>query len=120
MKILITDDNPGDRRLMREALSEVAVAFEVQEAETGEEAVDKARAWKPDLVILDTNLPGIDGFETCRQIKAISGISLKVIMLTGVVDAVDAGKAREAGADGYTVKTSDYQYYLERVRQFIQ
>ena len=63
-------------------------------------------------------LPGINGFEVCRQVKAVSGPAIpKVIVVTGSVDAVDAGKARLAGADDYVVKVSDLSALVNAIHQ---
>ena len=76
-------------------------------AKNGKEGLEKAKKELPDLVITDTVLPGIDGFEVCRQIKQKEALDTKVIVMTGVIDAVDAVKAREMGADDYCVKATD-------------
>jgi DNA-binding response OmpR family regulator len=79
-----------------------------------------ASSEKPDLVITDTMMPGIDGFETCRQIRATHDKEeMKIIVTTGAIDAVDAVKARKAGADDYCVKTSDPTQLIAAVRGLI-
>ena len=106
-KVLIVDDNEQDRKIMRRVLGKAGYE-EIFIAKTGEEGVDKAKSEKPDFIILDTILPGIDGFEVCRQIREAQGqTTSKIIIMTGSVDAVDAVKARRVGADDYCVKTSD-------------
>jgi two-component system alkaline phosphatase synthesis response regulator PhoP len=105
-KILVIDDNKQDRMIMKLFLTRAGYE-EVSTAESGEEGVEKAVSEKPDLVVTDTILPGIDGFEVCKRIKE-SKISseARVIILTGTIDAVDAVKARKMGADDYCVKTA--------------
>ena len=116
-KILIVDDEEGDRELIREALFRSGFDFEVMTADTGERAVEKAKIEKPDIVILDTNLPGINGFETCRQIKRLYPSDfIKIIVVTGLIDAVDAGKARQHGADDYCAKSSDCEEVIAAVK----
>ena len=106
-KILVIDDNEQDRKIINRFLSKAGYA-DVMLAENGEDGVKIANAEKPDLVVTDTMLPGIDGFEVCRQIREAQGpTNPKIIIMTGGIDAVDAVKARKMGADDYCVKTSD-------------
>ncbi|MFC1699270.1 response regulator transcription factor [Candidatus Omnitrophota bacterium] len=118
-KILIVDDNGQDRKIIERFLKKAGFT-EVLTAETGEMAVEKAKTEQPDLVITDTMLPGIDGFEVCRQIREGLGPDLtKIIVITGMIDAVDAVKAKKMGADDYCVKTSDYASLIEAVKKLI-
>src|SRR3954447_11025669 len=77
-RILIVDDEPQIRRIMRTTLT--SSGYEVDDAKTGEEALEKVRDYRPDLVLLDINMPGIGGLATCRAIRSDTGIA--VIMLT--------------------------------------
>ena len=114
-KILIIDDNEQDRKVMARFLTKAGFT-EIFHAENGEEGVRKVGEVKPDLVVLDTMLPDIIGFEVCAKIKQnYPDIPVKVIMTTGGVDAVDALRAKKAGADDYCVKTSDCFPLLEAV-----
>lgn len=116
VKILLIDDNQQDRKIMKRFLGKAGFN-EITMAETGEEGIRMAEQNKPDIVIIDTLLPGIDGFEVCRKIRETQGITTpKIIMMTGFVNAVDAVKARQMGADDYTVKTSDYSSLIESVQ----
>lgn len=116
--ILVIDDNQDDRDLSMIMLNRAGYR-NVISAKSGEEGLDVARDQKPDIVIADTNLPGINGVETCRRIKAIDGYSPKVIVMTGQIDSVDAAKARDAGADDYVVKTSEWKELLSAVQQIV-
>ncbi len=118
-KVLIIDDNPQDRMIIQRFLKKEG--FEnIITAETGEEGLSKAESENPDFVITDTMLPGIDGFEVCRQIREKKGFEFpKVIVMTGAIDAVDAVKAKKVGADDYCVKTSDCSPLLEAVRRLV-
>jgi len=118
-KILIIDDNQGDRQLVKEYLTEAGFDFEYLLTGSGEEGVARMKDFKPDVVVIDTKLPGIDGYETCRQIKLVAP-ETKVIILTGVVDAVDSGKAREAGADEFTIKTANYEVFTASFRDMLK
>ena len=118
-KILIIDDTDTDRKIVIRYLNR-AGHDNIITAGTGEEGVEKAASEKPDLVITDTNMPGIDGFETCRKIREASGkVTPKIIVTTGAIDAVDAIKARKAGADDYCVKTSDCSQLLTAVKNLL-
>ena len=112
-KIMIVDDDAGVRKTFGSILTERG--YDVIEAADGQEAFGKAQAEKPDVILLDTVLPYVNGHQICRQIKEIEGLKTKIIVYTGKVDAVDAGQAREAGADDYVVKTSDLAYLLEAI-----
>lgn len=117
-KILVVEDSPTALSMLKNALE--CEGYQVITSETGEEGVKKATSERPDLVITDTLLPGIDGFEVCRRIKKRPGsVDPKVIVMTGAIDAVDAVKAKESGADDYTVKTSDLSPLIETVKKLI-
>ncbi len=119
-KILIIDDDKGDQKLMQDALVRAGLEVDIMVAETGEEGIKKTDELKPNgIVILDTVLPRIDGFATCEEIKKNGDENVKVIICTGVIDAVDAKKARAAGADDYCVKTEDYEALISVVKRFL-
>ncbi|MBN1870622.1 MAG: response regulator [Candidatus Omnitrophica bacterium] len=118
-KILIIDDTETDRKIVTRFLNKAGYDL-VLAAENGEQGVAMAASQKPDLVITDTMMPGLDGFETCRQIRAAHGQeTMKIIVMTGAIDAVDAVKARKAGADDYCVKTSDAAPLMAAVKNCI-
>ncbi len=110
--ILMVDDEPQIRRVMRTALS--AHGYSVIEAPTGEEALEKLRREPPDLVILDINMPGMGGLETCREIR--SGSDVPIIMLTVRNSERDKVSALDAGADDYVVKPFGMEELLARIR----
>jgi DNA-binding response OmpR family regulator len=115
-KILLIEDNDGDQLLIKEALSETDIQHELSTVSTGEDGIAQLDLFKPDIVIADTNLPGMDGFEVCQKIKDLRGDAVKVIVMTGVVDAVDAGRALESGADDYCVKTVGCESLVNALR----
>lgn len=118
-KILIIDDTDSDRKIVKRFLNKAGYE-DIVTAETGEQGVAAAVSEKPDLVITDTMMPGIDGFETCRRIREDHGRETpKIIVTTGAIDAVDAIKARKAGADDYCVKTSDAAQLIAAVKGLI-
>ncbi|MGE0268675.1 MAG: response regulator transcription factor [Candidatus Omnitrophota bacterium] len=102
-KVLIVDDNAGDRVLIKEILSEIPLIEEFQEAESGEEAIEAVKSFRPHLVLLDINLTGIDGYETCQKIKELDD-KVKVILLTGYSEYFDREKRVETKADLFTLK----------------
>ena len=116
-KILIVEDNEQDRKIMTRVLNKAGFK-DIITAVRGEVGVEKVKQGKPDLVVLDTVLPGINGFETCSEMRKVAGSkATKIIVTTGAVDAVDAGRARSAGADDYVVKTSDFSHLLEAIKK---
>ena len=118
-KILIIDDTDSDRKIVTRFLNKAGYD-NIVIAETGEQGVTMAASERPELVITDTMMPGIDGFETCRQIReAHDQETMKIIVTTGAIDAVDAVKARKAGANDYCVKTSDPAQIIAAVKNLI-
>jgi two-component system KDP operon response regulator KdpE len=111
-RILIVDDDPQIRRVLRMAL--VAQDYEVADARNGEEALDRLREGKFDLVILDMNMPGMSGLETCRTIRSTSDTS--IIMLTVRDAESDKVEALDAGADDYITKPFSSPELLARIR----
>lgn len=117
-KVLIIDDDKVDQKAIQRLL-ETSGGYTVFTAETGEEGVEKAETEKPDLIIIDTLLPGMSGPDACRQIKRTAS-NARIIITTGSVDAVDAYNARKAGADDYVVKAFDYSTLVEALRKIDQ
>mgnify|MGYP001359720607 CR=1 FL=1 len=118
-RILIIDDNQDDQLISKKFLA-AAGYQEFMFSDTGEDGVDKAKSEIPDLVITDTLLPGIDGFEVCRQVRDALGDKVRIIMMTGSVDAVDAVKARRMGTDDYVVKSKNSVYLLDAVKRLMR
>jgi two-component system, OmpR family, KDP operon response regulator KdpE len=111
-RILVVDDEPQMRRVLRSTLS--ALGFVVADAESGEAAMERVREEKFDLILLDINLPGLSGLETCRAIRSRSDVS--IIMLTVRDRSLDKIEALDAGADGYVTKPFDVNELLARIR----
>lgn len=102
-KLLIVDDEDGVRALVRMTLDNGD--YQIIEASEGLEALDLAREFRPDLVLLDVMLPDLSGMDVCRKIKDDPGLaSTTVVMLTARAQTSDVGDAEEAGADGYFTK----------------
>jgi two-component system, OmpR family, KDP operon response regulator KdpE len=110
--ILVVDDEPQIRRVLRTTLS--FRGYVITEAATGEEALEIVRKQKPDLILLDVNLPGISGVETCRKLRRSS--DAPIIMLTVRNAERDKVVALDAGADDYVTKPFSIEELLARVR----
>ena len=103
MRILIADDDSDMRTVIRKALE--PLSHDIREADNAIEALKIARAERPDLVILDVVMPGVDGFEICYLIKTAPELQhTRVIMLTVRQDQIDVSIGRGAFADAYLLK----------------
>jgi two-component system KDP operon response regulator KdpE len=111
-RILVVDDDPQIRRVLRVNLT--GHGYEVDDARHGDEALEKLRDERFDLVLLDMNMPGSDGLETCRSIRERSDIS--IIMLTVRDSEADKVQALDAGADDYVTKPFSTAELLARIR----
>jgi len=110
--ILVVDDEPQIRRVMRTTLS--SQGYVITEAKTGEEALELMRKERPDLILLDVNMPGMGGLEACREIRRAS--DAPIIMLTIRNAERDKVAALDAGADDYVVKPFGIEELLARIR----
>jgi two-component system KDP operon response regulator KdpE len=110
--ILVVDDEPQIRRVLRSTLS--FRGYTISEVATGEEAVEVVTKLKPDLILLDVNLPGMSGIETCREIRRSS--DAPIIMLTVRSAERDKVIALDAGADDYITKPFGIEELLARIR----
>jgi two-component system KDP operon response regulator KdpE len=111
-KILVIDDEPQIRRVMRVILS--GENYEVLEARSGDAALLRFRESLPDLVLLDLNMPGMSGLETCRAIR--EGSDVPIIVLTVRHEEEEKVEALDAGADDYVTKPFGKQELLARIR----
>jgi two-component system cell cycle response regulator DivK len=116
--ILVVDDQEDNRRILHDLLTNNG--FEVIEALTGEEGVTLAEARTPDLILMDIQLPGIDGYEATRQIKAKPALrATPLIVVTSYALSGDDVKAFAAGADAYVSKPFSPRAMLAKVREFL-
>ena len=114
-KILYVEDNDDNVYVMKGRLPRLG--FEVVVAADGEQGVAMAETESPDLILMDLRLPGIDGWETTRRIKAAPATkAIPVIALSAHAMAGDREKALEAGCDDYDTKPVDFPRLLERIR----
>jgi two-component system KDP operon response regulator KdpE len=111
-RILVVDDEPQIRRVLKSALS--GQGYEVFDARTGEEALHLFRERRFDLLLLDVNMPGMSGLETCRQIRPTSDVA--IIMLTVRDAEQDKVDALDAGADDYITKPFSTPELMARIR----
>jgi two-component system KDP operon response regulator KdpE len=114
--ILVIDDEPQIRRVMRSTLS--THGYVISEAMTGEDGVEAVRKTKPDLVLLDMNMPGIGGLEACKEIRRST--DAPIIMLTVRNAERDKVAALDAGADDYVVKPFGIEELLARIRSALR
>ncbi|MEX2146700.1 MAG: response regulator [Candidatus Rokuibacteriota bacterium] len=114
--ILVVDDFPDNRQMYAEYLA--FSGLRVEEAENGHEALEKAFALLPDLIVMDLSLPGIDGWEATRRLKADSRTKrIPVIALTGHALAGHSKGALDAGCDAFITKPCLPERLLEEVRK---
>ena len=117
-KILVVDDEVYILHIIDFSLG--AEGYEVITAADGEEAIDRARVEKPDLVVLDIMMPKVDGFEACRRLKADPETSqIPVILLTAKGREVDRQMGMEVGADDYIVKPFSPTKLIEKIGSFL-
>ena len=113
-KILIVDDDPAFRRLLAPVLCN---DYELGEAGSGEEALESLTEFAPDLVLLDVMMPGLDGYETCRQIKSGRwGPQASVVMVSAASSRDEQVRAFECGADDYVVKPIEPHEFQARIQ----
>ncbi len=115
--ILIAEDEPNIASFAKMYLE--AAGFRVDIAERGDDALERIEAERPDLLLLDLNLPGVDGFEVTRRIRQGGG-SMPILMLTARDDAVDKVVGLELGADDYVTKPFDPRELVARVRAVLR
>jgi DNA-binding response OmpR family regulator len=118
-KVLLADDDAGLRRLIGTTLG--TDDFELLHAADGEEALEAARVHHPELVLLDVNMPRLNGFEVCRQLKtAPETAGIKIVLLTARGTDVDRAQGRGAGADDYFVKPFSPVQLLDKVYSLLE
>jgi two-component system alkaline phosphatase synthesis response regulator PhoP len=118
-KILVVDDEADIRELVR--LNLMREGYDVLECETGEQALQLSRAQIPDLVVLDLMLPGMDGLEVCRKLKADpKTMQTPIVILTAKGEEADVVAGLEVGADDYVVKPFSGKVLVARVRRLLR
>ena len=117
-RILVIEDQEDNRQILRDLLT--SADFEVIEAETGEAGLTAAAAHRPDLILMDIQLLGIDGYEATRRLKADTLLrAIPIIAVTSYALAGEADTARAAGCDAYIPKSYSPRQLLAKVREYL-
>jgi len=117
-RILVVEDHEDNRQILRDLLG--SAGYEMIEAGNGEAGVAAAVAEHPDLILMDIQLPVLDGYEATRQIKAHPALSaIPIIVVTSYALSGDEEKARTAGCDAYVAKPYSPRQLLARIRAFL-
>ena len=117
-RILVIEDHEDNRRILRDLLT--SAGFDVLEATTGEDGVTLAEMRRPDLILMDIQLPGLDGYEATRRIKANPTLrQIPVIAVTSYALSGDEAKAKEVGCDGYVAKPFSPRALLAKIREYL-
>ncbi|MBK4721380.1 response regulator transcription factor [Azospirillum sp. YIM DDC1] len=113
LRVLVVDDEPPIRRFLRTTLT--AQGYDIAEAEDGAGALEAVRRRPPDLLVLDLGLPGIDGLEVIRRLRA-DGVAAPIIVLSSRADEAGKVEALDLGADDYVTKPFGMDELLARIR----
>lgn len=117
-RVLIVEDNEKNRYLISFILK--SEGFDLIEAITGEEGVDKAISEHPDLIIMDIQMPGIDGYEATRRIRASpAGEKVPIVALTSYAMTGDRERALAAGCTGYVEKPINPDTIIDEIRRYL-
>lgn len=117
-RILVVEDQEDNRAILRDLLS--SAGYELVEAVNGEQAVAMASAEPPDLILMDIQLPLMDGYEATRRIKADPALqAIPVIAVTSYALSGDESAARDAGCDDYVAKPFSPRQLLAKVREYL-
>ena len=117
-RILVVEDQEDNRQIIRDMLAQTD--YEISEAENGEEALAEIAKQRPDLILMDIQLPIMDGYTATRRIKADRALrSIPIIAVTSYALSGEDKKAREAGCDDYIPKPYSPRELLAKVRQYL-
>ncbi len=117
--ILVVEDHEDNRRILRDLLS--SAGYTTIEAVTGEEGVSLAGSHVPDLILMDIQLPGVDGYEATRRIKANPTLKrIPIIAVTSYALGGDDVKAMEAGCDAYVAKPFSPRALLGKIQEYLR
>jgi two-component system, cell cycle response regulator DivK len=118
-RILVVEDQEDNRRILRDLLTNAG--FEIVQAENGREALTAAARERPDLILMDLQLPLLDGYEATRRIKADPALrAIPIIVVTSYALSGDETKARAAGCDAYVTKPYSPRALLAKIREYVQ
>ena len=117
-RILIVEDQADNRRILRDLFANAG--YELIEAESGEDALSALATSRPDLILMDIQLPVMDGYEATRQIRANPDLkSVPIIAVTSYALAGDEAKARAAGCSAYVTKPYSPRALLAKIREYM-
>jgi two-component system cell cycle response regulator DivK len=117
-RILVVEDQEDNRQIIRDMLA--ATDYEIMEAESGEQALEAVAKQRPDLILMDIQLPGMDGYEATRRIKADPALrSIPIIAVTSYALSGEEQKARAAGCDEYVPKPYSPRQLLAKILQYL-
>ena len=117
-RILVVEDQPDNLQILRDLLT--SAGYEMIEAQDGEAGVRVALAERPDLILMDIQLPLLDGYEATRRIKADPALrATPIIVVTSYALSGDETKARAAGCDGYVPKPYSPRQLLVKIREYL-
>ena len=117
-RVLVIEDTEDNRQIIRDLLT--SFDYELIEAVDGAEGVAMAQSHHPDLILMDIQLPQIDGYEATRRIRAIPELArVPIIAVTSYALSGDEAKTREVGCDGYVAKPFSPRQLLAKVREFL-
>ena len=117
-RILVVEDNEENRRLLRDLLT--GNGYDMLEALTGEDGVAITERERPDLILMDIQLPGMDGYQATRLIKGNPALRhIPIIAVTSYALSGDDVKALEAGADAYVTKPFSPRQLLAKIREYL-
>ena len=117
-RILVVEDQEDNRQILRDLLT--SAGFEVIEAADGETGLAAAAVHRPDLILMDIQLPGLDGYEATRRLKADAVLhTIPIIVVTSYALDGDPDKARAAGCDAYISKPYSPRQLLAKVREYL-
>ncbi len=117
-RILVVEDQPDNRQIIRDMLA--PTDYEITEAEDGQQALESIAKQRPDLILMDIQLPIVDGYTATRKIKADPGLrSIPIIAVTSYALSGEEKKAREAGCDDYVPKPFSPRQLLAKIRQYL-
>jgi len=117
-RILVVEDQVDNRQILRDLLA--SADYEITEAENGEEALAAVAKQRPDLILMDIQLPIMDGYEATRRIKANPAWKdIPIIVVTSYALSGDEAKARDAGCDAYVTKPYSPRLLLAKIREYM-
>ncbi len=117
-RILIVEDQEDNRQILRDLLG--SVGYEMTEAWDGAAGLTAAKQQRPDLILMDIQMPLMDGYEATRRIKADPELkSIPIIVVTSYALSGDEGKARAAGCDAYITKPYGPRQLLAKIKEFL-